>query len=57
MVIDRKMAPEVKQISSLDLIPAEKSLLDNGLPLYSINAGSQDLVKIEFLFDAGSKFE
>ena len=50
MVIDRKIAPEVKKISSLDLIQAEKTLLDNGLPLYSINAGSQDLVKIEFLF-------
>jgi zinc protease len=56
-VIDRKIAPEVKQVAEVKMIQAEKSLLDNALPLYTINAGSQDLVKIEWLFDAGSKFE
>jgi predicted Zn-dependent peptidase len=56
-VIDRKIAPEVKQVAAVKMIEAEKSLLDNALPLYTINAGSQDLVKIEWLFDAGSKFE
>lgn len=56
-MLDRKIAPEIQQVSSVNLIHAEKNLLDNGLPLYAINAGSQDLVKIKWLFDAGSKFE
>lgn len=56
-MVDRTIAPEVKQISEIELIPAQKVVLANGLTVYTINAGSQELVKIEWLFDAGSKFE
>ncbi|MBL0048558.1 MAG: insulinase family protein [Bacteroidetes bacterium] len=56
-MIDRTIAPEVKQISEIELIPAQKVVLENGLAVYTINAGSQELVKMEWIFDAGSKFE
>ncbi len=56
-MIDRKIAPLVKQVTEVNLIQAKESKLDNGLPIYTIHAGSQELVKIEWLFNAGSKYE
>jgi zinc protease len=56
-MIDRKIAPSAQQIKNVNLIQAQKSSLKNDLPLYSIVAGTQELVKIEWLFDAGSKYE
>ncbi len=55
--INRNIAPELKEISKVNMIHAEKLMLSNQVPVYVINAGSQDLVKIEWIFDAGSKFE
>ena len=55
-MIDRKIAPSTKLISTVDFVKAQKITLANNTPLYSINAGSQDLIKIEWLFDAGSRF-
>lgn len=52
--IDRTIAPEYKEIEKVDLVEARKKQLSNGVPLFVINAGSQELVKIEFLFPAGN---
>ena len=48
--IDRKKVPEPKEIGTIKIQEAKKSTLDNGIPVYSINAGFQDLVKVEFIF-------
>ena len=34
----------------IDVAKAKKYILDNGIPVYAINAGFQDLVKIELIF-------
>lgn len=52
-VLDRTEAPGFKTIDSVEILQAEKTALDNGVPLYVINAGEQDLVKIDFVFNAG----
>jgi len=52
--LDRTKAPEFNLIDKINIIKAEKKSLTNGIPVYSINAGTQDLVKIDFIFDAGS---
>ncbi len=49
-ILDRKEAPSSNKIKSFNLIQAKKNVLDNGIPVYSINAGYQDLAKIEFIF-------
>jgi hypothetical protein len=49
-ILDRKSAPSSNKIKSFNLIQAKKNVLDNGIPVYSINAGYQDLAKIEFIF-------
>ncbi|HRH03119.1 MAG TPA: pitrilysin family protein [Bacteroidia bacterium] len=56
-MINRNSAPEIKQVDKINLIQAQKTVFANGIRAYSINAGTQDLVKIEWIFDAGSKFE
>ena len=46
----RKIAPDFKSIGAIKIQEPEKSLLDNGIPVYSINAGFQDIIKIELIF-------
>jgi zinc protease len=50
LIHDRTKAPEPKDFEKISIQEAEKSLLPNGIPLYKINAGFQDVVKIELLF-------
>lgn len=52
--IDRKKTPALKDIGVIKVQQAEQSVLDNGIPVYTIDAGFQDLVKIELLFSNDS---
>jgi zinc protease len=53
MTIDRSIAPGFKTISKVEIIKAEPLKLDNGIDLFSINAGSQEITRLEFIFKAG----
>ncbi len=55
--INRTIPPEFKQVQNINIIEASERELDNGIPLYFINKGTQDLVKIELLFKAGCWYE
>lgn len=57
MNIDRTIEPDFKLIESIEYIKAQESYLDNGIPLYVINAGDHDVIKIDFIFDAGEWFQ
>lgn len=48
--------PEIKEIAKVDLLKFEKRILANGLPMYIINAGKQELIKVDVLFDAGNAY-
>ncbi len=52
--IDRKKIPALNDIGKIKIQEAEISTLDNGIPVYTISAGFQDLVKIELLFTDAS---
>ena len=52
-VLDRNKSPRVNQIKKIDILRASETKLKNGIPVYHINAGTQDLVKIELFFPAG----
>jgi zinc protease len=54
---NRIIAPEFKTIEKINIIKAGECLLDNGIPVYTINAGSQELTKIEFVFNAGMYYQ
>jgi len=55
--LDRKIQPNIKLLNNIQLLQPEVIHLDNDVPVYLINAGTQDLVKIEFIFNAGKWHE
>ena len=55
--MNRKQAPEIKLLESVGLPPFELLHLDNGVPVYVINEGEQDVVKLELMYKAGKWFE
>jgi predicted Zn-dependent peptidase len=57
MILNRKQAPAFKTIDRVKVIPAKTQSLDNGIQLFSVSAGSQEICKIEFLFRAGMYYQ
>lgn len=51
--INRKLSPAFKTIEKIEMIHANEKRLRNNIPVYAINAGTQEIIKIEFLFSAG----
>jgi len=45
--------PLIRTAEKLELQSIKKNKLSNGIPYYIINAGEQELVKIDFIFNAG----
>lgn len=56
-MLNRKIQPIVNPIEHIDIVQAEKRILSNGIPVYFVDAGSQDVIKIDFIFDAGTWFQ
>lgn len=55
--INRAIAPPIKEITSINFDEPLAYTLENGIPVYEINVGTQEIVKIEFVFKAGSYFQ
>jgi len=55
--LDRSTPPAIHTIESVELPKVEQIVLDNGLKVYALNAGEEDVVKIEFVFKAGKWYE
>jgi zinc protease len=49
-MIDRALAPEFKEVENIDLLKAKPLVLANGIKVFSVDGGEQDLVRIEFIF-------
>ncbi|MBK7433021.1 MAG: insulinase family protein [Chitinophagaceae bacterium] len=58
-MINRKASPSIKDAVefNLQLKPYEHFTLDNGVPVYCIDAGAQDVLQIEMVFYAGNWIE
>ncbi len=58
-MLNRTIEPKIIDAVDFDLQlkPYRHFTLDNGVPVYSINAGAQDVIMIELVFDAGNWFE
>ena len=58
-MIDRTISPVIKDAIefNLTLKPYEKFVLDNGVEVYAINAGAEDVLQLEMVFYAGNNFE
>ena len=57
MIMNRTAAPQIKTVDTIDILPVEHIKLDNGIPVYIINSGDQEIVKIDFVFEAGKWYE
>ncbi len=55
--MNRALAPDIHEVDSITLPGVKKLSLDNGVPVYIINEGEQEVVKVELLFKAGKWFE
>ena len=58
-MINRTIAPPIKNAVDFDLTlkPYEKFVLDNGVEVYAINAGEEEVVQVEWIFYAGNSHE
>ncbi|KAA8477157.1 putative Zn-dependent peptidase [Arcticibacter tournemirensis] len=50
-MIERTTAPAFKQVEKINIIKAAPVTLNNGIQLYVINAGEQELVRVELIFN------
>ena len=58
-MLQRNVAPAIKDAVdfNLKLPPYERFTLDNGVPVYSVNAGAQEVAMVELVFFAGNTYE
>jgi zinc protease len=56
-MVDRSVAPDFVKSTSFDLINPERLVLANNLELFLVPGGSQDVLKIELVFNAGRWYE
>lgn len=56
-ILDRKTAPAFHAVEKIEMIHASEKRLSNNIPVYAVNAGTQELIKIEFIFSAGMYFQ
>ena len=57
MILDRKKAPQFKQVETIEFLDVVNTCLDNGIEINYVNGGSQDILKIDFIFKAGNIFQ
>jgi len=53
---ERTIAPEIQSIASIKWEQPELITLQNSIPAYALHGGSQEVVRVEFIFNAGSAF-
>lgn len=49
-MLNRLQQPEFKQVDTINFVKAKNHQLTNKIPVFEINAGEQNLVRIEFIF-------
>ncbi|MDX1940433.1 MAG: pitrilysin family protein [Saprospiraceae bacterium] len=56
-MLNRTQQPLIRAIDKLVLPPVQTLSLDNGIPVYVVNMGTQEVLKLEIIFFAGRPFE
>ena len=57
MSINRISPPAFHEVEKINLVEAVKLELSNGIPVYMLNAGTQEVTRIEFIFQAGIRHQ
>jgi len=50
-MLNRTITPEFRQVNEINFLQPQRQQLENGIPVFTINAGKQDLVRIELIFE------
>ena len=56
-MLNRAIAPDYKNIDRIDILRTQPARLSNGVEVFSLSAGSQEITKVEFLFKAGMYYQ
>lgn len=58
-MLNRKLPPPIKDAVEFDLTlkPYDKYVLKNGVEVYAINAGAEDVIQVEWVFWGGNWYE
>ena len=58
-MLNRNIAPPIVDAVNfnLQLQPYKKYILKNGVEVYTVNAGTEDVMQVEWVFDAGNWYE
>ncbi|MBT1702002.1 M16 family metallopeptidase [Chryseosolibacter indicus] len=56
-MLDRKTPPPFARSTSFDLLKPVKKTLPNGIDIFFISGGEQEVIKVELIFKAGRWFE
>lgn len=56
-MLDRTIAPAAEKIESITIPEFSKRNLKNGVPVYFLNSGNQEVLKIEIILNSGVKYE
>lgn len=56
-MLDRTIAPAFKTIDHIDIIQTSSQKLSNGISVYSLSTGSQEITRLEFIFKAGMYYQ
>lgn len=55
--LNRKTAPDFNQVNNVEFLHPVKTNLDNGIEVNYLSGGSQEIVKIDFIFNAGILYQ
>ena len=57
LILDRTIPPKIKPAKQVDFLKAATTICSNGTPIHYINHGEQDVIRLQFAFDAGTYFQ
>jgi predicted Zn-dependent peptidase len=58
-MLDRSVTPPIRNAATFDIIlpDCKKFILDNGIPVIVVDAGVEEVIQIEWVFEAGNAME
>jgi zinc protease len=56
-MLNRLNAPAFKTIDKISVLQTSQHQLDNGINVYTLSEGSQEITKLEFIFRAGMYYQ
>ena len=56
-MLDRNIQPEIKSLDAFNALVPERVILPNGVPVNVLNIGDKEIVRIDFVFEAGRWYQ